>query len=178
MKISPQFQFRLSTTNHYRCHRSPWLVCPVWACSQSEGWLPPSPYATHSAASQSMWSCTSAIKDCVCTLKHCTSFKSTQKRSNGALISRTWTELAGLGAIFHSSWLPGTTSTVSAGGEGTSSWSSAQPWTAWQTQIMLNRQMSSSQDASLQNVLNMNTNDLVACHFYHWMILLMQKSQQ
>lgn len=37
------------------------------------------------------------------------------------LMSGTWAELAGLGFILHSSWLPGTTSTPSAAAAGTSS---------------------------------------------------------
>lgn len=41
-------------------------------------------------------------------------------------VYRTWAELAGLGAILHSSWLPGIITTVSEAAEGPSSWSSLQ----------------------------------------------------
>lgn len=50
------------TTSSYRCHRCPWLVCLVLACSRSEEWCRPYLGATRSAAWQSMWSCTSANK--------------------------------------------------------------------------------------------------------------------
>lgn len=39
-------------------------------------------------------------------------------------VYQTWAELAGRGAILHSSWLPGIAATVSEDGEAASSWSS------------------------------------------------------
>lgn len=44
------FSFSMLPTIIYQCHRSPWLVCLVSACSQSEEWIPPSPSMAHLVA--------------------------------------------------------------------------------------------------------------------------------
>ena len=122
------FFFFFLMYDYYQCHRSPWLEYRVSACSRSEEWLPPCPRASRSVASRSWWSCTSADKHirAVQTQNASWFWDCAPVLSSGG---QTWVELAGLGAILHSSWLPGITSTVSAAGEATSSWASLLAWT-------------------------------------------------